>query len=162
MTLSRSATRAMRRDCERVESRHADHRQACRERQALHRRQADAQPGERARPETDGEQLHVVERRVILGERVRSARPAAVTAWGSAGISRAREHQGAVAPKGDASAGSEVSSASVRTPVLVDADEQKVNAVNGLTARASGDARYTAFVHVPARDLRDADGRPLE
>jgi hypothetical protein len=26
----------------------------------------------------------------------------------------------------------------VRTPVLVDADEQKVNAVNGLTARARG------------------------
>src|SRR4029079_14906729 len=33
--------------------------------------------------------------------------------------------------------GSEVSSASVRTPVLVDVDEQKVNEVNGLTARAS-------------------------
>jgi DNA mismatch repair protein MutS len=49
-----------------------------------------------------------------------------------------------------------VSSASVRTSVLVDADEQKVNAVNGLTARASGLPILPSFL--PGSP--DADGRP--
>src|SRR6188474_1950987 len=93
----------MRRDGERVESRHADDRHARRERQALHRCQADSQPGERAGPEADGEQVHIVERCPIAGDEIdqRAWQPHGV---GLGRVPRAREHEGAVAAEGNASA----------------------------------------------------------